>query len=234
MRLCTSIPALLLTLAVASHACAADDSEQNTLKALLAQSRHLAAAYEAATKLQQEIEHARQTLLGQQAALDHAKQELHRRQIGLVDESEAVHRMDVQSGCPWGTTSDNAGFVSACNEEGHKLDQMAADIARRHGTLDEVARQLNQEQTRLSNATVDNGLKQKANNSDLEQLNAAIEQWQQQMHNFVFHSKAYEQLKRTAAGTQICEVVSRPDTDIALRRAAACLQQLFDGSAVHY
>jgi len=203
--------------------------EQQSLQDLFQQGKTLGVKLEASQKVGSQIARSEQRLAGMQAALDRAKRQAREKQIGLVDEAKDIRERADQAGCPWGGTSTNADFVSACNQQGARLTKLWNDLKDRAGALQEYTRQLDLQQRELSDGTLAMSAKKKSNNADQAMIAAAIDDWHRRYNAFVFHSSAYEQLKRVAPGSKVCEIISQPATDEALRSAVDCLEHLMDG-----
>jgi hypothetical protein len=111
-----------------------------------------------------------------------------------------------------------------------KLMQWANDLKGQRDGMAEYARRVVAERRQLSGNTLRWAANKKSVDRDLELLAAARANWQRRYNAFVFRSQAYEHLKRVAPGSRLCDQESAGGSDEDLRRAAQCLQRLFDGA----
>lgn len=220
-------------MAVGSQALAAGAVESDglsTLQGLLAENKNLTVQLRKVRKVKGEIDGKDSEIQGAASALKHAQDDLRRRGARMEDENRRIDEEATRSGCPWGTKSTDLAYVNSCNALGAKLMGWKEDLKNKVITLAEYAAKLQEEQNRLSQATLKWAAKKKENNTDLEELSASFSDWQRRYNAFVFQSETYERLKRTAPGAQQCERLSGNATDQELRNAAQCLQWLWDGA----
>lgn len=217
---------VVLSLGILSAATA---DEKGDLEALLAENRNLAVQLAKARTVQADIVKAETELNGAQQALYTAKNDVKRAEMGLLENVRRREQQARQAGCPWGGTSTDKAFVAACNAEGARLNNWLFELQKEGADLRTYERKLGVEQQRLSKSTLTLFAKKKSNNRDLELLGAAQADWQRRYNEFLFRSSTYERLKKTAPGTQECERISADASDEALRRAADCLQRMWDG-----
>lgn len=224
------ITVLLLACTALSAWAGESDSEKKKLKELLDENQNLVTQFARVRKVQKQIADAEVDLAGAQAAVTGKRKDLERRAYGLIEEQQKTEEESRRAGCPWGGSSADAGFVRACNAEAAKLNTRFREIKDRSGSLEEYARALSEEQQALSDRTLRVAKQKRINNSEMELLNLASEDWVHRYNALVFHSEAYEQLKHIESGSRVCEVISRPMTDGALQAAANCLERLWDAS----
>jgi|SRR5580704_4069469 hypothetical protein len=218
-----------LTLASPARSSPGDD-EKSTLQGLLAENKNLIVKLDKAEKVKGEIAKAGLTVDGGQAAVKHAQEELRRKGTRIDEQQEDIKAQYQASPCPWGGSTPDEAFASSCNTELAKLEALAKEVLEKKKSAAEYARELEEEQARFSDAQVSLFQKKKANNNELEALYNRRSDWQQRYNAFVFHSDTYERLKKTAPAAHVCEEISTLATDEALRRAAQCLQTLWDGA----
>ncbi|HKQ29984.1 MAG TPA: hypothetical protein VJS66_01755 [Burkholderiales bacterium] len=204
--------------------------EKTTLQDLLAENQNLSVQLDKAKKTEGQIAKAGLTIEGAQAALNGAQRELRTKGAALLKEAQQRDEQARQSGCPWGGSSMDKGFVASCNTEGARLNAWLVELKKQGGSIDEYARKLQQEQARLSEDTLKWAAKKKENNADLQELYDAQTSWQQRYNTFVFKSDAYERLKKMAKGSELCEQLHGGSSDRSMRNAADCLQRLWENA----
>jgi predicted secreted protein len=207
----------LLTLA--SRIANADD--MSTLQQLLRENENLTVQLDKAKKTQGDIAKAELVTEGADSALKHAQEELQRKGNGLLQAQQDIHSQADATGCPWGTLNSNEAYVASCNAEGARLKAMLQDVQKQGASLQVYAQQLQKERSQLSQRTLDWFAKKKANNADLEDLEAERTAWNHRYKAFLFQSQTYERLKVMTPSAQICEQV----TD--LPAAKGCLDKIW-------
>jgi peptidoglycan hydrolase CwlO-like protein len=220
----------LLTFTSPALCGAPSDDDKTTLQELLAENKNLIVQLNKAEKVKGEIAKAGFAIEGEQAAVKHAQQELRRKGTRIDEQQQEIDTRAQAAGCPWGGSSPDKAFVASCNSEGAKLNAMLKEVQEKKKTLVEYARELDKRQAMYSDLTIKWSEQKKENNADLQVLYDARSDWQRRYNTFVFHSETYERLKKTAPAVRVCEEISAPMTDEELRRAAQCLQRLWDGT----
>jgi hypothetical protein len=221
---------LLVLSSQASQAATLDAKENETLKELLSENKNLSVQLAKARKVHADIAKSEVEVSGAQQALKTATNDARRTYSGVLQDVRRRNEQMANAGCPWGGSSEDKGFVSACNAEGARLNKWLEELREKGASIEEYARKLDERQRQLSKETLVLAAKKKSNNEDLNVLEVRSADWQRRYNAFVFHSTTYERLKKiTAPGASICEQMSGDASDEALRRAADCLQRLWDG-----
>lgn len=207
-----------------------DKSERQVLANLQAEQQHLNAQLRRVKKTKEEIDHQDLANQGRWDALKYAKNDLQQMKTRLALKDRGIDEKFEQSRCAWGTTSPDKAYVDSCNTLLDKLIGLKNDLGNEAITVEEYASKLQEEENHLSEATFRLGQKRKSNNADMEEVSAALSDWQHRYNSFVFQSETYERLKKTAPGARFCENLSMPMTTGALESASQCLQWLWDGA----
>jgi hypothetical protein len=217
--------------AFAWSAAAIGQDEASVLQQLLAENKNLTVQLDKAKKTETDIGKAELSLKGWDTALKAAREEVRRNRTAIVKDFDMVNQRARETGCPWGGSSRDEGYVSSCNGKADEFNAMFRELSSQGASLQEFDRKLDQKQQEFTKATMSWFKKKKANNDDLQTLYAANADWQRRYNAFVFRSEAYERLKVTAPGAQDCETLSGNGRDAEkLRTASQCLQRLFDGA----
>jgi|GEM_PF-3380341 len=214
-----------------AHAAGTDKA---TLQDLMAEGDALNKSLVKATVVKKKLAQADQELKGSQAALDSAarqvKEQIRKLQIeGTSHDQQA--QIQISRGCGIkGASSPDATWVAACNAEVDRLNDWGAKLTSSAEGLQAYAQKLSAEQTQVSQATQTWVLKNKQNDADLNDINAALTDWSQRYNAFVFQSATYDRLVHTDLGMQQCTQLSEDPSDGELQRAHRCLQWLWDGA----
>jgi hypothetical protein len=196
-----------------------------TLQQLMNENQIITDQLDKAHKAQGEIGKAKLAIDGAETALKHAQEQLKHNASGLEGAQQDVVSQAHASGCPWGATLVNQqAYVDSCNAEGARLQAMLQDIQKQGQSLEVFAQKLQEEQTKISNRTLEWAKKVKTSNADLNDLEAARVHWLERYSRFIFQSETHERLKATAPASAICDHTA--DLDIA----AQCLQRVWDGA----
>lgn len=209
---------------------AAKGEEAATFQDLLTQGDNLETQVRKVKKIKQELDSKESSLKGAADALRRAQMGLRRKALEIDKEEQRIEGEDKKSGCRWGTRSKDIDYVNSCNALGEQLKGWQKEVEAKAMSLVEYNNKLQDQQRRLTEATVSWAQQKKENNADLDELNGELGRWQQRYNAFVFQSETYERLKKTAPGAQLCERLSGSGRYQELRSAAQCLQWLFDGA----
>lgn len=221
---------LVLTLLGQPCASAAESSEAVTLQGLLQEGHNLETQLRKVRKVKEEIDDKESGLKGAARALELERAASRERMMGLKEQQEEIEQKDRNSGCRWGTWSKDLAYVNSCNALLEKLKGWSEEVRTKAMSQIEFERKLQEQQNRLSDATVAWARLKSENNADINELSAAYSDWRQRYNDFVFQSETYERLKKTAPGARLCERLSGSGTYPELRSASQCLQWLFDGA----
>lgn len=197
--------------------------EKQTLEGLLAANQNLVVQLANATKVQGDIAKAERAVSGADAVIKRADRELQQKGVGIVQSMQDVNTRAAQSGCPWNTQHEDKAFVDGCNETGRRLTAELEALRKQGASVADLKRKLDQEHAEISKRTMTLFAQKKRNNSDLEKLGAAREDWNNRYREFLFQSETYERLKKTAPGSWNCEGMD-------LISAGQCLQRIWDGA----
>jgi small-conductance mechanosensitive channel len=199
---------------------------RTTIQALLEQNKELTAKLEKVKTDEGQIAKAELELDGVKTVIDHADRAVKETKNGLEDEVKQIQAA-ANNGCPWGATlpSTQAAYVAGCNAELVKIQARLAEVRPKADKLAEYEKVVAEERQILSDKTMALAGKKKRNIADRALLDELSAKWVQRYNAFVFHSEAYEQLKKMEPGSRICERLSEFNAETA----AGCLTRLWSG-----
>jgi hypothetical protein len=139
--------------------------------------------------------------------------------------------MQLSHGCGIpGVKSPDLAWVAACTQEVNRLNDWEKKLGANEDVLKAYAQKLDDEQSENSQAEALWVKKYKQNNSDLNDIGAALTDWSQRYNAFVFQSATYDRLVHTNQGIQQCAQLGDNPTIGDLEVAHHCLQWLWDGA----